>query len=360
MSITFGSVGDIISLSLLIKTLVKTLDDSRGSSSEYQAVIRELWGLDRALLEVEVLFRSCEHTVQLNALSTTANECAEHCRKCVTNFQQRIEKFKDSLRSGSTEGLVRKTAFKIRWQVSEKEDLAKFRAEINAHCFSINMLLTTTGVTLTKLNDENLRTYLRQSELDRAKSSAIQNTDIADIKSRLEENNALVKTAISETKKSGSRFDLTYFKNLGADIISFMQNFWKINFMTYKAVVSLQTNIPAQLERCWTQDPATLEDALGRVTPVHLEFLDSWEAFEAVLEVRFRQLPGHRKIKQREYALRSDVLKKDVEQSIAFTRCFLPGQRIDMSMIFDGGSGSLSSCPGCKFSTAKTAEELDT
>lgn len=51
----------------------------------------------------------------------------------------------------------------------------------------------------------------------------------------------------------------------------------RVNLLTYKAVISLQTSIPAQLERCWTQDPAILEDALGRVSPVHLEFLDSWE-----------------------------------------------------------------------------------
>ena len=51
----------------------------------------------------------------------------------------------------------------------------------------------------------------------------------------------------------------------------------KINLLTYKAVISLQTSILAQLERCWSQEPAILEDALGRVTPIHLEFLDSWE-----------------------------------------------------------------------------------
>ena len=54
MSFTFGSFGDIVTLSLLIKDLIKSLDDSRGSSAEYQAVVRELWSLDKALLEVEV------------------------------------------------------------------------------------------------------------------------------------------------------------------------------------------------------------------------------------------------------------------------------------------------------------------
>lgn len=146
MPITFGSVGDIVSISLLIKDLVKSLDDSRGSSAEYQAVIRELWSLDHALLEVEVLFRSCDQTVQLNALTATANECAEQCRKCITRFQEQTKKFKSSLQIGGSGSWVRDTALKVRWQVSEKEDLAKFRAEIDAHCCSINMLLTTVGM----------------------------------------------------------------------------------------------------------------------------------------------------------------------------------------------------------------------
>ena len=146
MPITFGSVGDIISLSLLIKDLVKSLDNSRGSSAEYQAVIRELWSLDHALLEVEVLIRSCEQTVQLNALTAAVNQCAEQCRKCVTRFHEQVKKFGRSLQPGGSGSFVRDTASKIRWQVSEKDDLAKFRAEINAHCLSINMLLTITGV----------------------------------------------------------------------------------------------------------------------------------------------------------------------------------------------------------------------
>ncbi|KAF6235175.1 hypothetical protein HO173_006804 [Letharia columbiana] len=331
-----ASVGDIISLSILIEDLVRSLDNSHGSPAEYQAVIRELWGVDHALLEVEVLFQSWEQTVHLRALRVTVNECVEQCRNCIVKFHEQIKKFEKSLQSGGSDSFIRDIAMKIRWQVS-KDDLAKFRAEINAHCFSINMLLTTTGVfvspshtlvvafikvnsTLAKMNDENVQTSSKQSELSHAKSSATQAYELAEIKSRLEENNALIKAAASETKDLGLRFDMDYLKNLGADILSFMQKIWKVNFLTYKAVISLQTSIPAQLERCWTQEPATLEDALGRVTAVHLEFLDSWEAFEAVLEVRFRQLPGHRKIRQGEYALQASSWKRDVERSLALNR----------------------------------------
>ena len=98
---------------------------------------------------------------------------------------------------------------------------------------------------------------------------------------------------------------------------------------------------------------------LVNVSTPQIEKSDTYKAFEAVLEVRFRQLPGHRKIKQKEYALRNNALKRDVEKSLAFTRCFLPGKRIDMSMIFDGSIGGRSSCPGCKLVTSKTEEEHD-
>ena len=91
----------------------------------------------------------------------------------------------------------------------------------------------------------------------------------------------------------------------------------------------------------------------------HIEKSETSKAFEAVLEVSFRKLPGHRKMKQREYALRNNALQRDVEKSLAFTRCFLPGKRIDMSMIFDGSIGGRSSCPACQLVTSKTEEGLD-
>ena len=72
MPITFDSVGNIISLSLLIEDVIKTQDDSRGASAEYQAVIRELRSLDHALLEAELLFQLHKQTAQLMALIQTA------------------------------------------------------------------------------------------------------------------------------------------------------------------------------------------------------------------------------------------------------------------------------------------------
>ena len=143
MPITFGSVGDIISVCLLVKNLVDALGDSRGSSTEYQELVRELWVLERALLEVDMLSRTCDRTVELNALSETARLAADQCRYSIQSFLDKVKEYGPSLRDGGSRNVLRDTSKKLRWRMSHKADLTWFRAEINAHSTSINMLLMT-------------------------------------------------------------------------------------------------------------------------------------------------------------------------------------------------------------------------
>jgi hypothetical protein len=146
MSITFGSVGDIISICLIVKDLVTMLDESRGSASEYREAIRELWMLDKVLLEVDLLSRTCDQTAELNALFVTARSIAQSARQAVEKFRERIKKYDDSLGPGSDGNMVRGISRKVQWRLGHKDDLDKFRAEINAHCSSLNMLLITASV----------------------------------------------------------------------------------------------------------------------------------------------------------------------------------------------------------------------
>lgn len=146
MPVTFGSVGDIITVALLIKDLIKCIDDSRGSSAEYQAVIRELWSLDRALLEVELLLLSSQRSKELDAIQGTALHIAKQCDSCIKTFRDHIKKYQNSLQRQSSGTFVKNAARKVIWHTSEKEPLARFRAEIIAHCLSINMLVASAGV----------------------------------------------------------------------------------------------------------------------------------------------------------------------------------------------------------------------
>ena len=146
VGVTFGSVGDIISLSIIIKDLVKALDDSRGSSAEYREITRELWALDRVLLEVELLWRTCESTIELNALRETARRMTDQCRCSIEGFLAKVQKYGSSLSGRGSEKVIRDFSMKIRWQVAHSDELTKFRAEINAHCSAISMLLVIASV----------------------------------------------------------------------------------------------------------------------------------------------------------------------------------------------------------------------
>ena len=72
-----------------------------------------------------------------------------------------------------------------------------------------------------------------------------------------------------------------------------------------------------------------------------------------MLEARFRQCPGHRKITRKEYALRFNTQDRDIERTVDFRRCFLPGRRVEMSMIFERILFHHTVCPWCKLSSPR-------
>lgn len=146
VSATFGSVGDIISLGILIKDLCKALDRSSGSSAEYREIITELWALDDVLVQAELLWESHEVSNELDALRTTAGRTADQCRNTVGKFLEKVKKYGPSLREGGSRSTVKDAARKVQWQFCQSDELTKFRAEIIAHCSTMNVILATVGV----------------------------------------------------------------------------------------------------------------------------------------------------------------------------------------------------------------------
>jgi hypothetical protein len=146
---TFGSLGDILSLCILVKDLVAALDNSRGSSADYQELIRELWTLDRALLEVGQLSQKCAANVELIALQRTVSKAALQCREPMEEFLLRIRKFETHFRDNTSKSIfnaARDAYWKLHWAMSYKDEVQKFRTIINGHKSSINMLLITSGM----------------------------------------------------------------------------------------------------------------------------------------------------------------------------------------------------------------------
>lgn len=138
--IPFGvSVGDSILGVNLIRELIKALEDSAGSSVEYRDLIRELYSLERPLLEVKHLNLDESQPTQSVAL----RQAAVQCQQTIDEFLQKIRRFQPSLSTGGSKSPWRDGLRKIEWALYKKDDVQKFRAQLNGHTASINILLMT-------------------------------------------------------------------------------------------------------------------------------------------------------------------------------------------------------------------------
>lgn len=126
--------------------MFKALHDSDGASAQYQQLSRELWALDRALLKIELLSRRTDISTELNALRHSARRVVEQCKECLERFLTKAQNFEISLREGGSGNKLRDAAKKIRWALTQTDELARFRAEINGHSSSLNMLLITASM----------------------------------------------------------------------------------------------------------------------------------------------------------------------------------------------------------------------
>lgn len=119
----------------------------------------------------------------------------------------------------------------------------------------------------------------------------------------------------------------------------------------FDAVIQIQQllcTIPPQIER---EQPVLFEDAHGRLTPFYVDFINSYDAFQAVLEVRFINMPGLRKVGNLEYAMQDAQSKQILDLSKSWENSIRPGRKFVMSMIFQLPKEVISSCPGCSTET---------
>ena len=136
----FGfSVGDFVSGINLIRELIKALEDSAGSSAEYRHLIQEIYGLERALLEVKHLDLEQSQLPQHVALK----QVAVQCQATIDGFLNKIRKFRPALGNGGSRSSWKDGLRKIEWALYKKDDVHKLRAQLNGHTTSINILLMT-------------------------------------------------------------------------------------------------------------------------------------------------------------------------------------------------------------------------
>ena len=143
MPVAFGfSIGDFVAgINLLIES-VKSLDEAHGAQADYQELGRELSSLINALDGIQTLSLSLALVAQVNAV----NFAVDGCRLCIDGFVQRNTKFQglDStpLKRWNL-AAFKKGVLGIRWAIVKKNEVAKFRSDIQRHSGHILILLAT-------------------------------------------------------------------------------------------------------------------------------------------------------------------------------------------------------------------------
>ncbi|KAJ4019332.1 hypothetical protein NW766_003044 [Fusarium irregulare] len=140
--LTFGSVGDFISLTVLIKDIITALDDARGSAKEYRALVQELVTLR---LTLEAVQHTCEDPQLVHSLEDLAKialDTVAHIKDCLGGFLGQIQKYEPALsasasgRSNSLKAMGRK----LQWRLNES-DVERFRAEVMGCTMALKVLL---------------------------------------------------------------------------------------------------------------------------------------------------------------------------------------------------------------------------
>jgi hypothetical protein len=177
---------------------------------------------------------------------------------------------------------------------------------------------------------------------------------LATIRDQLAENAFLIKSTADSLNDS---LKLMWVRSLGFELKAFMGRIFLMNVAIFRTVSEIRASLPSHLERTLIQEPFILEDAIGRIAPVDLQFITAWDAFDSVLEVRFRNIQGYRKIVDKDFVLQDSATKREISRKLPWEGAFLPGQRVVMSIVFkDGPESSHTRCPGCQLTCGSSSE----
>lgn len=372
MVFPFGvSVGDFIAGITLLYEALKALDDVKGARSDHEELSAVLESLQVALTPIENLPLYPSTAAQAQAIQAAV----ERCRQCINRFLVRIDKFRVLKRTvqpqpqrflPSLEVAVRK----LQWSLCRKEDVARFKATISGHVGAVQLLLLTLQIVDAPQRQEDIKRAVEAAEsdivdhidlkLDRhllivteTRNLVVeQRRSLDSIQTHARATSELSKNIhnLQQSIKSGISLDeqqlliqtLSQMRGQNRELLNQFSSLVK-QVVQVKDTIKLQRHPPPQV---LLQKPVILYDALGRISHFHLDFIDSFTAFMAVLRIRFETV-GLKKIEREEFRLEEVARRRTINLKLPWKDVFRPGQQVEMSMIFERENMPQSRCPGC-------------
>jgi hypothetical protein len=137
----------MISVALLVKDLIATLDEARGSKAEYQAALQAIKTLDDTInLVNQHVIQQMVTTSELPSLCKTARQAVARCSSLGHGFLERIRRYHTTFDESHRPNKLKGITMGIRWRIREKEALQRFHAEILGASLSLQTLLATANL----------------------------------------------------------------------------------------------------------------------------------------------------------------------------------------------------------------------
>ncbi|KAI9658398.1 MAG: hypothetical protein M1821_002531 [Bathelium mastoideum] len=401
---SFGwSVGDCFAALNFLIQVFSSLQDSGGSRSEYQELLRELNGLKTALQHIDTL-RATGDTLSSRLIELKSITLA--CRVPLEHFVSKVKKYEKSLGSESSERrrIVKDTTRKIQW-LGMKADVRRLQHDLNTHIGTINMLLAEFQLEYLNMTSEQacsdkqeIQSHLRaiqdainatrtttlvekqdiishlQTIQDKIKAAAARlSADKQDIDHRLHRLQAAVDTTTSkvvdakadlERSTAAVRHNTSVLQNtlriLQRDfncfcmpLVNILGNICTTTTQIYTILLQIRTSLPAPDPRfSYFQQQVKVEDALGRIFPVPSEY--SFAELECIIRMKFENSPGYEEVVAGNYEISNRKNSKHILTGDDST-ALLPGMSIVMAIVVDRMPSTPSTCPMPKCGSTHTA-----
>jgi hypothetical protein len=140
-ALTFGSVGDIITLCSLAVELSRALGGSRGSAKEYQMLQKDLDQFVQVLMRVIATYEQFERSHWLDSLGHVTKAIVDECGSLIGEVLRKLrEKYGDSLQPGGSGNRVKDVYKKLEFSVRERDRIQLLQGSLNKAISRLSLL----------------------------------------------------------------------------------------------------------------------------------------------------------------------------------------------------------------------------
>ncbi|KAL8383116.1 hypothetical protein RB595_006735 [Gaeumannomyces hyphopodioides] len=334
-ALTFGSVGDILAICQIAVELGSAL---KGAAAEYLELREALDGFSRVLLHVVATYKPHSQVpaspASLICLERDIEAAVHECGGLIRATLNKVtSKYSESLNQGGSGNKVKDVYKKIEFTFREKNDLTSLRRKLSETTAKLSLLSSLAARQLAVMDTAAI--------LDRI--------DHTRREISLRQNQAQERLQCLVVSSQGACAALAAIKVLLEQLVQGMAGLPALLFGLI-ALNSLRLDPTRGL-------PAHIEDAMGNVLELPLDWIFEWRDFDYMLQRHFekRDLKGIEKVRKKQYALEEHCSGRDLNRSRPLTQWLRRGMKVNMSMVFRvTKQESRSRCPSCHTTVVAT------